>query len=510
MYKKILVTSIFFLMYGIYIIIKFPDFFSDDFLVYKYISRYTIFELYDLQDVPFFLNGRPVSFILLQLFLKLVQNPVVIKVIFLLLYSFLVISFYKLMQRLISFNQKALKIKLLLLVLIFYFTNPDNLIMFYWISNSTELFMILFYTLSILFFYIYLDNKKLINIIFSFVFFLLSILSKQTGLHLPFLFLLFLFVYHDSVLKDKIVARVILVEIAIVMIVSIINLLLFKEQTGFLYQNILKKPFSLIGTILYTINPLVGKIAYNFFLQNKIYAYFIIIILILFLSMNLKKINNKYFYLSVIFLLLIFYPRIFAQGGGRLNSIQILWFSVFLYFCLLKLKQRYFIIIIGILLNIISTEVLMHDDWIKEAEGRKKIIKEFINQHSFNNKNKIILCSPFYREIPNEIYYYKNKRMGEEKNIIYGGIKMENYFTMDKVADYIIVNRYKNEIEFSTSEESLLLEFYKDNPASQLISLKKSKIDRFSSHIKIKLKNYDNKTHEYFVYNGEMWKKLQL
>lgn len=76
---------------------------------------------------------------------------------------------------------------------IIYGVNSSIFIPVYWISAITESGMALFYLTSILFFVIFLDSNKFSDYLFSLVFFIFALMSKESAITIPVTILLFYF-----------------------------------------------------------------------------------------------------------------------------------------------------------------------------------------------------------------------------------------------------------------------------------------------------------------------------
>ena len=252
----------------------------------------------------------------------------------------------------------------ILLIAIAFSFYPDNLVSIIWISNRTELLSTLFYSAAILAVFKYLISAKNNNWILSlyFLFFLFSLLSKQQGIHLPILIFVMLYIFRDKIPVERFykVRNLSITGIFLSIFFSFLNLVLYTSYLPNFPEFFQKKPFSLIGIILYVINPFLGEYIYSYFIFHKSLALilFLTIIIISLILYMYKRPPIKNLVLICLLTGIIFYPRIFAVGGDRLNSIMVFWFytAIGLYVIIKSHKRSNLVLLLLlILINLTSS-----------------------------------------------------------------------------------------------------------------------------------------------------------
>jgi hypothetical protein len=313
----------------------------------------------------------------------------------------------------------------------------DQVLWILWISNRTELLSSLFYISAIIFTINYLFGKTENNfyLILAAISFVLSTLSKQQSIHFPVLVIFLIFVLREKISQDRFakVFKVSLIGIIYTVVFSILNYYLFVDSLNQnLFVNIWKKPFAAIGTLNYVIFPFSAESTYGFFLQNKIFAFGVgIIILFIFVLLSKrKKINLKPLVYILIFTSIIFYPRIFLEGSERINSILNIWFllSFFLLISKVTIKQTYKI-------SFLSVFLIAHVSFAYyRTEDAKSYYRYLFSQYKnyslvADNNSHIVLGRHTYL-LPYYDNFLKNDNFGKSDinylPILYGSI--ERYY----------------------------------------------------------------------------------
>lgn len=405
------------------VILIIPGYIVDDFAILSTVSshQYNPFDITKYSQ--YFLSLRPITYFSLWLDFNLFgDNSIAIKFSGMILHTLLVFSLYYLFNHLAYFLKFNVSKTIITILCIAFSIHLDSLTWVYWISNRTESLMLLFYVWSAICFLIYFKKGNNYLLILSLLFYLLSVLSKQSSLHLPFIFLMGT-IYH---MKQKGGSNIKLYPFFIASIIifiafSSINYLIYNASQN-LIDNLWKKPFTFFGILLHLLVPLFSGNIYNYFLLNKEIAAYILIPLsiLLFAYLLIFKDHRKNFYVILIMTLIIIYPRIFATGGTRLNGILLVWFLILLIYLFSKMKSVrvvYFIAGLLILFYSISFVIKVHSlDRIFKYE--EKNFSELVDMLQSGSKQKLILCSGSYDIIPYKYHYYSRGSFGLAKDII--------------------------------------------------------------------------------------------
>ena len=296
--------------------------------------------------------------------------------------------------------------------------------MMIWISNRTELMMLLFYCLSLIYLLKFLtsDKKSIFYLFLLWIFFYLSIATKQTSLHLPLLILFIVILFKDKI--DSIRKINILVVSAIMNIIFIIPLLIlnlesFNQNMSYVksnWQYVVDKPFAIIGSFIHILIPSHAELLYTFFVQNKIYAIVGVLIGIVLSILLLNKFKFKLvnMFIAMAFIIVIFFPRFLAPGSGRINSLQLIWIIIVLgvlidYFKNGKLK----IVIVFILLffNLFGTFELINKYQFFNL-NRSRQLEKMGNFNGYRTDVPIII-SNMGRSLKSEYSFSINKKFSK-------------------------------------------------------------------------------------------------
>ena len=334
-----------------YLIFDIQGLIEDDFVIFS-ILKDNPGKLFSSNPYEiYYLFFRPLSYLLFYIYYYIMGlNIVLIKFTNLFFHTFTIISIYIFFCQLSDF----LKVKKnYVLIFIFSFIISISVYAYYsvvWISNAGELYMFLFYLISLIFVLFYLKTSKIIYSYLYFLSFIISILFKQTSLHLPALVLIFIWFYKNEI-DVKLYSHLKIFSITgviISIIFSCLNFLLFQGNTNFL-SSIWKKPFSVLGNILLISFPYIFESIYVYFMIHKTFS--IIIYVFLFLSgllfIKLANISYKKVIIFSLLILVVFFPKILGETDIRPLYLQFFIFSIFVfYITLIKTKQTYFRIIL--------------------------------------------------------------------------------------------------------------------------------------------------------------------
>ncbi len=372
-----------------------------------------------------------------------------------------------------------------------------------WISNINESLAALFYILT--FYFLLKDKVTTKNILLSFIFYLLSVFSKQQGLHFPLLLILYYYFFRqtmDAESKKNVVILMIASMIAFIVVLFLNYYFMKAENIDYsFFYSLWKKPFAFAGTVFYMMFPLVGKEVYAYFLIHKSYVIVvgipILICLILIAYFKRKYLRHKIFAVLIILCMIgiIYFPRMMAPGGERLNAIQLIWFTAGLSLVLKKMKIKVIICccIIFIVQNGYSSIVLSKELWIQENKVRT-LIKEIEDLRIKDNRPICIVPSiSNYWNIPFMLYYLNNHEFGNQNDVVFTDVMA---YSLEAVPfeNTIEVNKEKNIISVSVdSKSSSYLDLYY-NSTLKIFEKKKHKIrgyNRITFELPEKLMKYE-------------------
>jgi protein O-mannosyl-transferase len=190
-------------------------------------------------------------------------NPFYFKLTNLLLHLINIILVYILSFQLLKKNNLAI------FVAIIFALHPINTDTISWISTRSNLLATLFFLLSLISYHAYISKPALKFLILSFVSFALSILSKSSGIMLPFTLFLFDYLYHR-----KLNYKIILEKIPFLFLSIAIGLLTlyFRTDSGNPQAPVEYSFFDRFFLISYSLTSYVIKVIFPFHL-SEIYAY---------------------------------------------------------------------------------------------------------------------------------------------------------------------------------------------------------------------------------------------
>ncbi|MDQ7815539.1 MAG: hypothetical protein RDU14_00775 [Melioribacteraceae bacterium] len=503
------------------IIIIINGFILDDYYLFYLISKNPSLPISVNPNEAFFLFMRPVSYFFFWIdYHVFFTNAVLIKLLSLFLHIILVITFYLLLKKGFRIiEHKTNDILIFLITLIFSF-HLDNSIWVFWISNKTELLALLFYMLSLLSVSKFIESDKSYFILLAALFFLLSILAKQTGLHLPILvcYIFYIKRWKISEANKKIVTTLLIICIVIILCISFLNLWIYQHDLN-LTSILWKKPFSVIGNLLHVIIPFFSQNLYNYFLINKSYAFvlFGVILLSLFTFIVVaKKENIKKVLLILFFFLIIQYPRIFAVAEPRINGILILWLLIFAAFILSQFKKN-IQVILGVCLLIFSivTLFIRTFELSSKIADHKKMVDEFVNIGKQSPQTDFVIIAENNFALNCEAFFEENGTFGKLEGVINSPIFYDVslvYFEKSVFNQPFIDvlnhgNRFRikslNDLVFLSIDRRRGKEYYHfANMIPQIRSREYKQID-FILHHSFPIDKYN-----FIFYDGAKWKEL--
>lgn len=420
---NLLVLILINLLFYLPVIVYFPGFIADDYILFSFIQNGIFNPLISDPSAQFFLFTRPVSYLSLWIDYNLfADNYQLIKLVSLFYHIIFIISIYFLFLNISKrFNLRILPFAITLLCVLFSI-HLDSLIWVYWISNRTELLMILFYVWSILAFIKYYSTLLNKFLYYSLLFYLLSILSKQSSLHLPFILML-VFIYHkkEGVYINRKLIYFFAIFFLLLISFSLLNFILYSEYFQ-VTNNFWKKPLTFFGILFHSTMPLLSGYVHNYFIMHKLTA---IVLLLTLLSIAItilfyKKYNPRKISLVILISVIVFYPRIFAIGGNRLNSVVVLWLCIALLFYLSSVKNQLMIYVSLPVLLIFYTYSFINrsKNLLSIFEFENKNFSGLVNYFNTADSKSLVLCSDSYDILPNKYHYYKTRKFGLDSSII--------------------------------------------------------------------------------------------
>ena len=505
--------SVFYLFSIFYI----PQFIADDYPIFTYVSQHPEVPITADPGVKFFLFTRPLSYFYFWFDYHLFYtNSVLMKLESLTLFILSMILVFLTLKKIIRILKIDIPESIVILGVLIYLFHPDSLFMNIWIANRTELLSILFYSSSVFFFLKYFDNNNLKFLIFSCSCYLFGILSKQSGLHLPFVFFLFyLVLLKNNIHFNRKVTNIFFIVLIIVFIaITYFNIEMGKNNLNIVLESYWKKPFSIVGISLLIIQPVIGELVYNYFLLNKVLALVLLLFLILSGIILMKKSkfwrnrNNKNLLFFILIYIISFYPRLSGWGENRSNTIQLFWLILILITITSSLikNTRYRVMILGAIIFINFWNLLFN------LENQKNIIsinekKFLVYNNSYKDGDVYLVADPDIFVFPYQLHFLRTNNFGIDE-IINSSI----YFRTIILNSGIIKSRTikceqdNNVIKVETQNEDLFLLYDKEKLES-VLTLTNSQTGRGYSSIVFAIPLSDSK--KIFIYfDGEKWRKI--
>ena len=341
--------------------------------------------------------------------------------------------------------------------------NLDGFISVLWIANSNELLSGLVYASIFYLIALFLNDKIPSSLIFVFllnILVVISILIKQNSAHLPLLLILLLFFFKDKIdpFKRKVLLTSLLLMSVIVVTFILLNIFIYYQShllNGL--ENIYKKPFAILGTILISYFPFPGKDIYSYFIIHKIFAGFLLLallgIMLWFEYSKNKLININKILFYVIIAALIYFPRILAQSGERLNIIQIMFLSSMILFLFSK-KKMFLIIFIGI--SLLSNLIESQNVLVRFKEGYNYTRKADLALHEMRKyelkENIYVLWRNVWSTTPYSYHFNTMNEFGYDTTIILSEIAAFNINSwLDYSQNVEIIYTYPNYHLISTN-----------------------------------------------------------
>lgn len=395
-----------------------PGFITDDFYIFTTIKENITHPVPTNSSYSFFLFLRPVTYFSFWLNIVAGFSPFYMKFFSLMIHLLLIVSLISLFKEISSVYKKFINIFWLAFFVFLFSLSDVSTDWIVWLSQRSELLMMLFLILSLKFYIRFTDDYKLTNYIVFLLFYLLSVFSKQTSVNLPLLLLL-LHIWGYGKFKLKSV-KYLFAPLFVMLFILILNVeIIDSESKALFYSNLWKKPFAIVGTLLITLFPFLGNKIYNYFMGNTSLASVLLMILVTLIIVLIFKYRSKsrnYIYLSFI-ILATFFPLIGQSADDRNRSLQILILTIILLLGFLKGYYGKLLLItyasIYIILNTLNAFYKL-DNYNEKVKADYQVVSEydeFIQIH--NNNNSIIAANPIFDMIDYIYYYYKNNEFGK-------------------------------------------------------------------------------------------------
>ncbi len=426
------------------VILLYPHFMSDDFMIFARIKQNPGEVICLNPNEVFFLFSRPVSYFSFWLDYHIFyDNAIGMKFVSLLIDLGLISVIYKIIQNLSLFLKKEIDQTVLFICLLLFTLHLDVLNWIYWISDRTELLSLFFYAFALLYLSKYLIIKKNYYLYFLVLFYLLSILSKQQGAHLPVLvlFIYFLFRFRKKIDSAKDLLLTTIVMFIIMLGYSITSFIYYSNDLE-VEKNIFKKPFSLVGNILNTSIPLLSWRIYNFFILDKELALVIAISIsfVIILLLSLKKVSLEKTFVALAFLMIISYPRILAVGNQRINGVYLFWMILSIYFFIIYKYKIYkytkITLILALLFYSYSFVKRVNDDLVIQKKYNREVVELSRVVNKKPHELYTIITAETSANLPYNLYFYKYHNFGYDSTL------RILPFSFDRTLIYYDLNRY--------------------------------------------------------------------
>ncbi len=366
------------------------------------------------------------------------------------------------------------------------------------------------YLLSLLFFINYYEKNKLYILTISVVFYLIAIFWYEAGFFLPILYFIILYKKSNVIKSIKIILPFLIVALIY---------LSFRYTNGFGIGNDFSGRMPRLDSLFFItefFNSFFGRyiirsIVYGIYNFTQIpFQYLSLLILfnailafILFKFVNINdeiKLNKKFFYLSILLIIISLIPNLLAGSiGGRNLVIPAIGFSFIIYWSLLFFKK--FKNIIFLFLFVFGMIISQGNNWAQVVASRINYsIFETLkgDEEEITNADIVIIN---IKSFANEIPFTFVKREFNNLNTYYGAQALEDWglISMVKYVDSKknsnIFISYSNPIIKNSNELEILI---KNNNEYRSVNFEKILLKNDN----IYTLNY-NKVYKYTFNNGK-------
>lgn len=421
------------------------DFLSDDYLNYISAENSTLAQKFE-GSIPYYsnLHYRPLWFLSMNVliyvndFLKISKDNFILYRIDNFVCLCLVIFIASLLLYKIT---RKLSLSLIFLVMILIYPNVLNDIC--WTIGKASLLCGIFLFSSLYFTFSYIEKKSILKLFLTVLFFVLSLLTKEPAVVLPFITILLIYIsYGRAKLYES--RRIIIIELAVLILYSIFRLAVLSADpveivTAFQNPGVAKT----LGVILRAAISLTLPFDYlsiqnyisNFNLFFILYFVLTVIIFSKILFLLIKNKGSKYlFILALIFLVSVIPNVIAGYFRPQLTLIPFLIFYLSLFIVISKISFNtglLKIIFPAIFIFMSVQSYYLIQDWKYASRESSEVINNLIQVNMDFNKKNIILGLPArYRQahlLENAFAAYNYRKYGEFKihdefyDIVYSG-----------------------------------------------------------------------------------------
>ena len=509
----------------VYVIIisLFPPFQMDDYYIFTIIRNNPGHPIAVLQNYFFSLYFRPLSYFAFFLdYYLLNADAYPIKYINLIIHILVIVVFYFSLIKISDVLKFKASATLIFLISLIFSFSYFSLMWIYWICDKTELLMFCFYLISLFSVFQYHKSQKYYLLIFYCIFYLLSILSKQSSLHLPVLILFLVFLLRKKIdrklIKNILVAT--LINLSIMIFYLIVSGSFYYDKVE-IFRNLWIKPFSIAGSMLILLVPYFTKHIYLFFMYNKWIAFVITAIAFLIFAVFYKKIKSGYIISVIIFCIIIFFPKFLGETEPSIRSMSVQYFWLLIAFFIIINYFRFnvnkiflgFLILVLALMNSVFTfksNILYWSKYRNQVEGLLSVEKE-------NNKLVILTAMDSFL-IPYQLYSMKNSTFGKDSVVVTPFEYNEHFPETGNNAGSIVspVNcesGINNEVIITGSKGKVFLDYdLLNNDLSKYTIIKKVKTASrgYDTLIFNIPEEYLSSGYKYIFFNGYKWCYISL
>jgi hypothetical protein len=395
--RALIVLLVLTALYGVLLIFFFPSFHTDDYLVFSYIDAHKAMPVAFDPAADYYLFFRPLSYFFFRIMYHAFgTHAVLMKIPILGIFLLLTYLVYKTLSFINLEYKLHASTALIAFAAFFFVAHPDMMHCIVWISNANELLMVFFYVLAL---YIFAKTKMATTSSFIAVVLLslLSLLAKQQSMHFVLLAGLYLFQQADNNNKNEsrrakgIIAAGLFIIVAYTVITNMVV-----QVNAEVFSYLWKKPFALLGTVIYILIPMGGEKIYQFFVVHKVVAASAAGIgVLLAVVYFIRSANKKNILRLLLMALVIFFPRVLAHGGDRVNSVQVFWFTAALFYVLARYKEKKILIVSATLLLClnITSSLLCEFDYIASNAAQEKTDRDIISMTHGKESGFLILVA---------------------------------------------------------------------------------------------------------------------
>lgn len=475
------------LIFYLPIIFSSLKFIEDDYIIFAYIKENPFSPIITDPLAQFFLFMRPLSYFSLWVDFHLFgDNYIAIKLVSLMLHIFFIIVLYHFLNKINDKFRLQIDPNIILLLSLIFSNHLDSQLWISFICNRTEQLMILFYTLSLFFFIKYCDTNKRAHLFLTALFFLLSVLAKQSGLHIPLVILVFILYEYYVNNKTNLWSKEILVfftfSFILIVLASVFNFIYYHSQIS-ITESFWKKPFTLIAILIHSIIPLYSNYIHNYFLLNKLFAAILFIFSALILMgvilylVNKDKKNIHRILFTVAISTVILFPRIFAIASQRINGVVLVWLSIAFIFAIKPVKQKKYIFSFLLIIFLFNSYAFYSraNDIIEGDNFKEKSFAKLVSYLNSTSGKTLILCSDTYDVLPYKYYYYSKRSFGKSEvlfttPIFYEPILLNFNLPLYK-KKFIYVEKHNSQFILSSTDPLLYFLIYENDKNINLINI---------------------------------------